>query len=390
MEMQSSDLNNHLSTSKVEADNVLELFLLDTWQKRFAVSTVNLDLSNVGGNREVKNRPNGSTVTQASRFVPNTTVNVSPYHIPKGTAAVANISVPKGKVSTPLVRATPVSPAQSVTTVSGYLYLHYPDRLVRVVVTNTTAPALLQKTAALNAVSSTYVRPSSSMTVTSRITAPIVTKPSETSALSERNTGGMLKTNVGMVTIRGSTITPALQAQARLSVPAQTTPSPRVTMLLPTASAVRKPQTLAPKVITQTSRAPFTVQSIPVSVSHTPSALTMNKKTAGITIGSNQTSVSVQNTSPVVRANPTVVPSNSLITVSEIRSTPSSSLLIQATPKPQTPILSNANATAFRPQLKLTCTIQKLSSQEDPGFIFNDRIYIYCYLFANNCNIETI
>ncbi len=33
------------------------------------------------------------------------------------------------------------------------------------------------------------------------------------------------------------------------------------------------------QVITQTTRAPFTVQSIPVSVSHTPSALTMNKKT---------------------------------------------------------------------------------------------------------------
>lgn len=44
---------------------------------------------------------------------------INSFLLVTGTAAVANISVPKGKVSTPLVRATPVSPAQSVTTVSG-------------------------------------------------------------------------------------------------------------------------------------------------------------------------------------------------------------------------------------------------------------------------------
>lgn len=68
----------------------------------------------------------------------------------------------------------------------------------------------------------------------------------------------MLKTNVGMVTIRGSTITPALQSQTRLSVPAQSTQSPRLTMLLPTATGVRKPQTLAPKV---SSLRPFLLPS---------------------------------------------------------------------------------------------------------------------------------
>lgn len=99
---------------------------------------------------------NGSTLVQTNRFVSATSLNVAPYHIPKGkraikylhniiiifqnlrkllvvkffmplikyffmtgTAAVANISVPKGKVSTPLVRTTPVPPAQSVTTGSS-------------------------------------------------------------------------------------------------------------------------------------------------------------------------------------------------------------------------------------------------------------------------------
>lgn len=58
----------------------------------------------------------------------------------------------------------------------------------------------------------------------------------------------MLKTNVGMVTIKGSTITPTLQTQTRVSVPAQSTQPPRLTMLVPTTAAVRKPHTLAPKV----------------------------------------------------------------------------------------------------------------------------------------------
>lgn len=143
-----------------------------------------------------------------------------------------------------------------------------------------------------------------------------------------------------MVTIRGTTITPALQPQTKMAVSAQGSQPPRLTvsvpMLVPAATTIRKPQALAPKVnnmfqytrrrgtkcpktflfseyidfkqkvrtvaavslifqqwhflllfffqiITQSARAPFTVQSIPVSVSHTPSALTMNKKTGELT-----------------------------------------------------------------------------------------------------------
>lgn len=63
----------------------------------------------------------------------------------------------------------------------------------------------------------------------------------------------MLKTNVGMVTIRGSTITPGLQPQTKVTHVAQISQPPRLTVSMPvlvptTAAAVRKPQTLAPKV----------------------------------------------------------------------------------------------------------------------------------------------
>lgn len=144
-----------------------------------------------------------------------------------------------------------------------------------------------------------------------------------------------------MVTIRGSTITPTLQPQTRVPVSSQNSQSSRlavsVPMLVPTSAVVRKPQTLAPKVcilnlrvtknevysynyirltylkikwyffrynfffiyllvsayveyifcqqiITQSTRAPFTVQSIPVSVNQMPSALTVNKKTGKVTV----------------------------------------------------------------------------------------------------------
>lgn len=57
---------------------------------------------------------------------------------------------------------------------------------------------------------------------------------------------------------------------------------------------------------------------------------------AGITIGSSQIPLSSQNTNPVVRATPTVVASNPMITVTEIRPTLSSTnLLIQTTAKTQ-------------------------------------------------------
>ena len=71
--------------------------------------------------------------------------------------------------------------------------------------------------------------------------------------LPDRSAGGVLKTNLSMVTIRTPAIASSLPAQSRGVIPVQSLPPPRVTvsvpMLVPTSNAIRKQQQLAPKVI---------------------------------------------------------------------------------------------------------------------------------------------
>lgn len=362
-------MNTRTIVQSVPATSVVQTSIIPFTQASISTpSTINTTI-------RTEKPSNGTSISQNNRFMTSTPLTVTPYHIPRGTAAVASISVPKGKLSSPIIRTTPIqtppSTTVSVSTTQGFISSM--SRPVTTWVVTSTSSNILQKTAALNIVSSTYVRPPSTMTVTSRTSTPVVSKASEitvkpiilqntpkqlitqtTNQLADRNTGGLVKTNVGMVTIRGSTITPTLQPQTRVPVSSQNSQSSRlavsVPMLVPTSAVVRKPQTLAPKIITQSTRAPFTVQSIPVSVNQMPSALTVNKKTA--TIANCQATVPGQSTTSIIRANSTVVASNSMITVTEIRpevrpTAPPTSLLIQASSKPQNTAPNNVNVTAF-------------------------------------------